>query len=173
MDLSRAQFEQFWTDGDVDNPESVNMVRAYGGTSGVLGRGVTYAHVATQLVLLSSAARAHMAPADLRFCRPDGTCDPLDRVRMPSEYVLDIMAIESSPLTPGYEVAQQNSPRCVPWTSTFYDRAPAPLQTAHDRRAISRRSLGRTPAGNEILQRTKNSARDLELAEPLRRSLDK
>jgi hypothetical protein len=38
-------------------------------------------------------------------------------------------------------------------------------------KASSRKSLGRTASGLEILQRTRNSARDFQLADPLRRSL--
>ncbi|QJR34271.1 DUF4876 domain-containing protein [Gemmatimonas groenlandica] len=172
VDLSRAQFEQFWTDGDVDNPESVNMVRVYGTTAGVFGRGLPYFSGSLQHVLLSRAARPFVTPVDVPYCGASG-CTPRTSARVPSEYILDLMALEYSPLTPGYAVSEAQYPRCVPWTSPFYDRAPAPLVSTIQRKAIARRSLGRTADGREILQRTRNSARDLELAEPLRRSLNK
>ena len=172
VDLSCAQFEQFWTDADTDNPESANMLRIHGTSGGVFGRGVPY-FSAGQYVLLSAAARAQIRSAIVPYTFSDGTSRPDEWARVPSEYILDLVAIEYSPLAPGYDVAQQTLPPCVPWTSPFYDRAPAPLQSTHERKSNARRSLGRTVDGREILQRTKNSARDLELAEPLRRSLNK
>jgi hypothetical protein len=172
VDLSHAQFEQYWSDGDVDNPESANMVRVYGTTAGVFGHGLPYFSAGVQQVLVSAAARDKIAAFTLPYCGPD-SCRPDVVARIPSEYVLDLLSTEYAPSTPGYDVARAQYPLCVPWTSTFFDRAPTPLVNTIQRKAIARRSLGRTAAGREILQRTHNSARDFELAEPLRRSLNR
>lgn len=172
VDLSAAHFEQFWTDGDVDNPFSANMLRVYGNTTGVFGRGLPYFSGGVQHVLFSAAARANITVANVPYCGVDG-CKPDSFARVPSQYILDLMATEYSPLNPGYSAARAQYPRCTPFTSPFYDRAPAPLVSTIERKSISRRSLGRTADGREILQRTKNSERDFALMDPLRRSLNK
>jgi hypothetical protein len=51
------------------------------------------------------------------------------------------------------------------------ERDPVRLLDSFVPMAISRKSLGRTNAGIELLQRTRNGARDFELASFLRRSL--
>lgn len=172
VDLSHAQFEQFWTDADVDNPESVNMQRVYGTTAGVFGRGLPYFSGGVQHVLLSRAARPLISTINSVSCGANG-CQPATYARIPSEYILDLVALEYSPLSPGYAAAQAQYPRCTPWTSSRYDRSPAPLVSTIQRKSIARRSLGYTADGREILQRTHNSERDFLLSEPLRRSLNK
>jgi len=172
VDLSRADFEQFWTDGDTDNPFAVNIERVYGTTAGVFGRGMPYFSGGLQHVLLSRLARAHITQVEYIVCAGFG-CQPTTSARIPSEYILDLVALEYSPLSPGYDVAVAQYPKCVPWTSPFYDRAPAALADTRQRKAISRRSLGRAADGREILQRTRNSARDFALLEPLKRSLNR
>lgn len=170
VDLAHAQFEQFWTDGDVDNPEAVNMQRVYGSSAGVFGRGIPYFSAGLEHVLLSRAART--ALTEFSYSQPGSTTvSTLAKLR--SEHILDLVAVEYSPLSPGYPVAQVNFPRCTPWGSSHYDRSPAPLLSGIERKSISRRSLGRTSDGREILQRTRNSERDMVLSEPLRRSLNK
>lgn len=168
VDLSRAHFEQFWTDADVDNPEAVNMVRVYGSSAGVFGRGFASFSNGLQL-LVSRAGRDQLTEVSV----PNTSGGTFTTARLPSQHILDVVALEYSPLTPGYEVAQQLFPRCVPWASSFYDRAPAPLMDSRLRKSISRRSLGRTSDGREILQRTRNSERDFFLADPLQRSLNR
>lgn len=167
VDLSRADFEEFWTDADVDNPFAMNMVRVFGGTAGVFGRG--YGFMITggsgQLVLLAREARARMTEVVVPSGQAGG--NPTTFARLPSEYVLDVLGLEPSTASVG------GISYCAPWTSAKYDRAPALLRDFLVRQAITRRSLGFAPGGNEILQRTKNSARDFMLAEPLKRSLDK
>ena len=74
-----------------------------------------------------------------------------------------------SGIWPGLSVAARDGE--APWSA--YERAPAPLVDDNFRKAIARRSLGRTSAGREILQRTRTSARDFEYVDPLRRSLDR
>lgn len=174
VDLSLAPFEQYWSEGDIDNPFAVNMQRVFGTSAGVFGRGIGYFSGGLQHVLMSAAARARMTEVTVPSCHLEDCSSNFFRLaRLPSEYILDLVALEYSPLVPGYEVAQQQYPRCVPWTSPFYDRAPAPLVSDIQRKSITRRSLGRTADGREILQRTRNSARDFGLAEPLKRSLNK
>lgn len=170
VDLSRAQFEQFWTDGDVDNPESVNMQRVYGTSAGAFGRGMPYFSASVQHVLLSREARASLT--EFSYSQP-GSSVVSTIAKLRSEFILDLVGVESSPLAPGYSVAQVNFPRCTPWSSARYDRSPAPLLSAIESKSISRRSLGRTADGREILQRTRNSERDMVLTAPLRRSLNK
>jgi hypothetical protein len=163
LDLSRADFEEFWTEADVNNPFAVDMVRVYGSTAGVFGRGRGFFLTSQQAVLVSPAARAEIREVTLPDLSPGST---FIQARVPSEYVLDILALDAPPSVGG-------DPRCAPWTSATYDRAPAELRNFLVRQAVRRRSLGRTADGREILQRTRNSARDFELAEPLRRSLNR
>ena len=168
VDLSRADFEEFWTDADVDNPFAVNMVRVYGGTAGVFGRGYGFMIFggSGQLVLLAPGARTHLTEVTVPNAPTPGS-STFTFGRLPSEYILDVLALSSTiPLTGG-------SQDCAPWTSPKFDRAPAPLRNFLVRQAVTRRSLGHAAGGNEILQRTRNSARDFMLAEPLKRSLDK
>lgn len=169
VDLSRAPFEQFWTDADIDNPESVNMTKVLGPASGVFGHGVGYFSGSLMHVLMApgAGAAATLVTVPTFSAAGAGTSDV---TRLPSQYILDILAVEYSPQSFGYE---NNGPRCVPWTAPRYDRAPAPLQHGHQRKAITRRGLGFTADGREILQRTRNSERDLYWAEPLKRSLNK
>ena len=167
LDLSRADFEQFWTDGDVDNPFAANILRVYGSTAGVFGRGFGFMVNSGQAVLLVPEARARITEVTVPGWSAAGW-GTFTAARVPSEYILDLVALDSA--IPPIEGA---AGYCAPWTSPRYDRAPAMLSNFLVRQAISRRSLGRTAAGHEILQRTRNSARDFMLAEPLRRSLDK
>lgn len=169
VDLSGAHFEQFFTDADIDNPFAVNVTRFYGQTAGVFGRGMGYFSGALQHVLLSRDARASFVEATFTTTGASGPVT-WQIGKLPSAHVLDLVALEYSPQSFGYE---NNPPRCTPWTAPAFDRAPAPLVHGHQRKAIARRGLGRTTAGHEIVQRTKNSERDFVWAEPLRRSLNK
>ena len=62
---------------------------------------------------------------------------------------------------------------CEPFASPVFERAESRLISPNVDWAVSRRSLGVTLSGAEILQRTRNSARDFEKANPLLRSLRK
>ena len=42
VDLSRADFEEFWSNADTDNPFAANAVRVYGSSAGVVGRGAGF-----------------------------------------------------------------------------------------------------------------------------------
>ena len=168
VDLSRAHFEQYWSDADIDNPDAVNMVRLVGST-GVFGRGFPYFSSSLMQVLLSPQALS----AATRVTVPNRSASgwgTIELTRVPSEYIVDLMSLE---YTPYVYTASPGSPRCNPWTSPRYDRAPAYLGHLQQRKAITRKGLGFTADGREILQRTKNSERDLQWAEPLRRSLNK
>ncbi len=169
VDLSRAPFEQFWTDSDIDNPESVNMIKVVGPASGVFGHGMPYFNGSLMHVLLAPGARAASTLVTVPTFGASGA-GTAEVTRLPSQYILDLMSVE---YTPYVYSAALGDPRCVPWTSPRYDRAPAPLVHAHQRKSITRKGLGLTVDGREILQRTRNSERDLHWAEPLRRSLNK
>ena len=166
LDLSRADFEEYWTDGDVDNPFAVNMVRVWGSTAGVFGRGFGFFVYLRQLVLLAPEARSRITEVTVPSWSAAGW-GTATVARVPSEYIVDLVALEDA-VPPS-----EGSGYCAPWTSPKYERAPAPLMNFLVRQSITRRSLGRTAEGREILQRTRNSARDFTVAEPLRRSLDK
>ena len=62
---------------------------------------------------------------------------------------------------------------CHPFLSPVFERNVAQIGDYNLRKAIRRKSLGFTATGIELLQRTHTSSRDLEYAEPLRRSLNK
>ena len=169
VDLSRAQFEQFWTDADVDNPESVNMVKVVGPASGVFGRGINYHSASRMHVLLAPGARAASTRVTVPTMSASGP-GTFEYTRLPSEYILDIFSEE---YTPFVYTAGAGDPECTPWTAARYDRAPAYLRHNQQRKAVTRKSLGFTADGREILQRTRNSERDLQWADPLKRSLNK
>ena len=142
------------------------MIKVVGPASGVFGHGIPYFSGRKQHVLLAAGARSAMTTATYITV----TGDPSEIQRLPSQFILDVVALEYSPQTFGYE---NNGPGCTPWTAPQLDRAPAPLVHLHQRKSITRKGLGSTAAGHEILQRTRNSERDFKDAEPLRRSLNK
>jgi hypothetical protein len=120
-------------------------------------------------VLLSPGARAASTQVTLPTMGASGP-GTFEYTRLPSEYILDILSQE---YTPYVFLPEDGDPRCKPWTAERYDRAPAYLRHNHQRKAVARKSLAFTADGREILQRTRNSERDLQWAEPLRRSLNK
>jgi hypothetical protein len=99
----------------------------------------------------------------------DGALFPVFRI--PREAIVDVMGERSTPEVDAGPAGWPDQVTCVPFTSSSFDNAPAPLVDFFVPKAISRKSLGRTADGREILQRTRNSARDFRLADPLRRSL--
>lgn len=169
VDLSRADFEQFWTDADVDNPFAVNMTRVFGSSAGVFGRGIDYFSGRLQHVLLAKEARTTATETSITGNSANGPTT-VPALRVPSAHILDLVALEYNPASFGYENA---SALCTPFTAPLYDRAPAPLVHGNQRKSITRRSLGWTADGREILQRTRTSSRDFGWADPLRRSLSK
>ena len=167
VDLARAHFEEVASDGDTDNPLAVNLLRFTAGT-GVLGRG--YPWNPGRLYGLARATTA--TPFDLPVVPIPGLS--FVSYGIPRAAVLDAIAIEIRP-----ELAQATSTyaagfrRCVPWIAPAFDRAPAFLGDYNRPDAIRRKTVGVTPDGRQILQRTRTSARDFEYSPPLLRSLRK
>ena len=168
VDLSRADFEQIGSPADTDNPFAAKMINLFAGP-GPFGRGYGYLFAPTAYALSLPAARGAMVPARIISTTGLQTGQPFDVYRIPQRYVIDVMGVDFSPQEFGYD----GSNRCVPFIAPVFERAPAPLVNTMLSRAIARKSLGRTADGREILQRTRTSARDLEYADPLRRSLNK
>jgi hypothetical protein len=91
--------------------------------------------------------------------------------RIPAAEILDVFSPRSVPATEIATGAYQSGWRaCEPFINARFDRDPARLADFYVPLAMSRKSLGRTVDGREILQRTRTSSRDFELASPLRRS---
>ena len=162
LDLSQADFEQIGSEADIDNPFVPNMVRVHAG-GGAFGRGYPYNGARLMWVLMDGRARTD----ERIIAYPLFSGASTDMLELPSQYRLDVLGVQYAP--------GQSSPslQCVPWTSPAYDRAPAALVDTHNPIAISRKTLGFTTDGREILQRTRTSARDFEYHQPLLRSLRK
>jgi hypothetical protein len=162
LDLSAAHFEQIGTDADINNPFVPDMIRVMA-DAGVLGRGYPTGHGIVIGLVLPAARTRLSAPEFLGGG---------DVVRVPREFILDLMSVSSTPAVDASLRAFNNYvENCEPWLLPVFERAPAPLGDATTRMAVARRSLGRSAAGHEILQRTRTSARDLVHVFPLRRSL--
>ncbi|QJR34270.1 DUF4876 domain-containing protein [Gemmatimonas groenlandica] len=172
LDLSRADFENIGSDADTDNPFAVNMVRRTS-SLGPFGRGTLYNTSNIAYVLLRAGASAVIDTVVITqtYGTPPAVGSPMKVPRVPREYVLDLASFNSDPTTPGY--ANVSGITCSPFMAASFDRAPAPLFNTSKSVAISRRSLGRTAAGKEILQRTRTSVRDFEQGPPLLRTLRK
>jgi hypothetical protein len=160
-DLSKADFEQIGTDADVNNPAAADMIRVQVGT-GFLGRGYPLqASQATGLALASARNRLVVGDwygSEIR--------------RIPADAILDVAGFEDTPEAEARLAALGAvAADCSPWLTPTFERAPAALVDYEAPTAIARRSLGFTPDGREILQRTGTSARDFVYADPLRRSL--
>jgi hypothetical protein len=161
LDLREAHFEFIGSGGDPNNPYSADMVRLRPGASLFHG-----ADISTQrlhgIALAVARTWDDLERRDVSFSGNPGTFFELGAI--PRTAILDIAAIYSTPET-------QIGPYCSPPWPPAFDRAPAELSDWRVSMAVSRRSLGRTAEGREILQRTGTSARDFETAAPLRRSL--
>lgn len=170
QDLSRAQFEQYYTDGDVDNPESVNVSRVWGSSTGIFGRGIWYYGGGMQYALMAPGARGAATVVGLSAMTFAGI-QTFEYFRLPSEYLLDLVAIDYDP--DRQFGSGSPTPSCVPFTAPQFDRGATLLGNPDLPTSITRKGLGFTAEGREILQRTKNSERDFHRAVPLRRSLNK
>lgn len=172
LDLSRAHFENIGSDADTDNPFAVNMVRRTS-SLGVFGRGTIYNTANIAYALLRAGAWEALEPATMiaTYGTPPAVGNPTNAYRIPREYLLDLAGFLADPLTPGY--GNSSGVTCSPFMATVFERAPAPLFNTRKSVAISRKSLGRAAAGNEILQRTRTSARDFVQGPPLLRTLRK
>ena len=170
VDLSRADFEEFGTDADIDNPFVPNLIRVRAGTQG-LGRGWPLEGEISYGVALPLGASPLDSTGSLTRAS-DGLSTMLYRI--PASHILDVASFAYTPEVLS-RLAQTGSVlnNCVPWLSSAFDQSAAYLVDFVDPRSITRRSLGRTNDGREILQRTQSSARDFEHAIPLRRSLQR
>ena len=169
VDLSKADFEQIGTEADINNPFVPDMIRVFAGT-GFFGRGFHYMAAPVSHVLALPAAKSAVRAEQLRLTNAGGMGGSIDVYRVPREFVLDVFGVQFKPGTSDVGGGDP-APLCTPWLAPTFDRSPAFLIETSLRKAIGRRSVGRTADGREILQRTRTSARDLELRDPLTRSL--
>jgi hypothetical protein len=167
--LSRAPFETIGTEADIDNPAAANMVRLKG-TTGALGRGENIVEGSMYGLALPVARDT----TQLRRSIVTNESKLTSVFRIPRDAILDVIGtdlpdVESMALG-AYRAGLRS---CEPWALPQFERSRAKLFSPRQPLAVRRRSLGRTAEGREILQRTGAAARDFELAQPLRRSLDK
>lgn len=143
LDLSAADFEQIGTEADIDNPFVPNMKRVNAG-AGAYGRGYPFTTYQVMWVLMDARARGVGRIIAYPSFSGGSTFDMLE---LPSQYRLDILGVQP--------VGQSNfAAPCSPWASPAFERAPAALVDNFRPIAISRKALGRTTDGREILQRT-------------------
>ena len=175
QDLSLADFEEIGTDSDTDNPYAANMLRGFKAGPGALGRGSTFPGDVSYGLARPSAVR-QLTTTTIRRVKQNGGVDiqTMEFAGVPAAAVLDVFSVFEAPAQQALlRMAHFEMVVCDPWLSPEFERRVAELYDYFVPRAMRRRSLGRTAAGAEILQRTQTSARDLELAEPLQRSLRK
>ena len=170
-DLSKASFEEFATDADIDNPFAANMIRVTA-SSGLATRGSAIGS-GNMIGIALGIARDTMGLQ--RATATNSAQDTQFSVwRIPREAILDVagfdMPTEKFMALGAY---QSGARRCEPWAPSVFERAPSLLLDIDLSRALRRRSIGTSATGVEILQRTRTGARDFEVAPPLRRSLDK
>jgi hypothetical protein len=155
-DLSRADFEQYMSDADTDNPVAANMIPTRIGGTGVFGRGYPFSNNVSMAIALPTdfvaAPRRSYA----------GQINDTMQVGIPAARVLDVFSYGTPPAH--LEAFPHLSRPCAEWISPVFDRGHYNNHMTEYRVAIRRRSLGSTPDGREILQRTRNSQRDIEQA---------
>jgi hypothetical protein len=168
-DLSLASFEMIGDDSDPNNPFAEDLLyvtrrstESHGvglPTLGVVGLARPLAVDSTQL------ARRLIANVT-------ATGEPWPAFKIPREAILDVVSITKTPeLDALFRQTLPNVVDCDPFIAPVFDRSPAAMVDTRVPIAMSRKSLGRSASGVEILQRTRNSSRDFEYAQPLRRSL--
>jgi hypothetical protein len=165
-DLRAASFESIGNDADPNNPAAMDMIPLKVG-------GLPYGPAFTSQIMIGLALPIAQDTTQMErgliASYNDGALFPVFRI--PREAIVDVMGERSTPEVDAGPSGWPDQVTCVPFTSSNFDNAPAPLVDFFIPKAISRKSLGRTADGREILQRTRNSARDFRLADPLRRSL--
>jgi hypothetical protein len=167
--LSRAPFEMIGTEADIDNPAAANMVRLKGVTGG-LGRGEAVITGSMYGLALPVARDTTQLPRSI--VTNEGALYSVNRI--PRGAILDVVGTAQPDAERMASGAYRAGLRpCDPWALPQFERSRAKLFSSQQALAVRRRSLGRTAEGREILQRTGAAARDFELAQPLRRSLDK
>jgi hypothetical protein len=166
-DLSHAQFEQVLTDADTDNPIAANMQRIIGSSTGSLGRGYTNSSTHS-FILLQASDSSQWTTATIPNLLSNSA--GLVYTGIPAVGVLDVFSYSGDPV---FRATFGLSKDCTPWIAPAFDRGVANIYLSARPEAIRRKSLGVNAAGREILQRTKNSNRDLEYGPRLKRSLNK
>jgi len=170
-DLSKASFEEFATDADIDNAFAANMVRVTA-SSGLATRGSAIGS-GNMIGIALGIARDTFGLQ--RATATNGAQNTRFSVwRIPREAILDVAGFDLPTekfMSLGAYAAGLR--KCLPWAPSVFERAPSLLFDIDLNRALRRRSIGRSASGVEILQRTRTGARDFEVAPPLRRSLDK
>jgi hypothetical protein len=174
VDLTRAHFEDVASDGDPDNVTVPNVIRTWFPNSGVLGRGSRYGHGVSYALARLPAGVVSLAQLDSASLT-QMTAGGVDLVyALPRAMVLDAFSQDSNLAqilaSSSYAAGLR---RCVPWLAPVFERAPAFIGDYAEPLATRRKTAGVTPDGREILPRTRTSARDLERAPPLLRSLRK
>jgi hypothetical protein len=158
QDLRNAHFEFIGNTADPNNPFAVDMIPLRGILSGHGFRFFTNSVTGVALGIATDTTQL-----ERQVLVTDLNVFPVFRI--PREAILDATAhlIDPTFITAGSE--------CVPFTAHAIDAAGSQISNPDRPFSIRRRSLGLTEGGAEILQRTRNSARDFELATPLLRSL--
>jgi hypothetical protein len=174
VDLSRAHFEEFASDADTDNVTVPNVIRWFDGT-GFFGRGFTYGHaVSWVLARLPQAATSLTDLASAPHINTSQGREGSLLYALPRANVLDVFSVDATiALQQATGTYASGFRRCSPWLAPEFERAVANIGNTAEPLASRRKTAGVTPDGREILQRTRTSARDLERAPPLLRSLRK
>jgi len=171
QDLSGAHFEQYMSDADTDNPSAGNMERILVSSTGFLGRGWSNSNNRS-VALLSRVPESSWTTDVMQGTNINslGNRPAFTMTGLPASAVIDVFSFASDPVY----VATFGQPRtCTPFTADELDRGTAEFHLLDRPEALRRQSLGIGVNGREILQDTRNSARDIEYGPPLRRSLNK
>jgi len=171
QDLSSAQFEQYLSDADTDNPSAANMVRLRVEGTGAFGRG--FPNSTQRSLALMRKVASNTWTTDLMQgagLNAQGNRTTFTMTGLPANAILDVFSWATDPT---FSATFGLSRSCAPWTSNALDRGVAEIHLFERAEALRRRSLGIGSNGREILQDTRNSARDIEYGAPLRRSLNR
>lgn len=167
VDLSNADFEQIGSDADINNPFVPDMIKVRA-DGGAFGRGFPLSAKRSYGIALAMAASQLVS----RQLIPRIAGTGITLYGIPASSVLDVVSTTLTPVERAKLDALGASEReCVPFIAQNFDIAVAPLNSPPLRMAMARKSLGFDAPGRERLQRTRNSARDLDYSQPLRRSL--
>lgn len=177
-DLSRAHFEQYLTTADIDNPIAANMIPLDSMGTGAFGRGYPNQNNVSWAIALPTTQSAWVRRAYSGRTTPfyGSTPRTITATGAPASSILDIFSVAATPELTARLRESRGDPQigpCSPFMTPPLERDAALLADYVTPRGVRRKSLGRTPQGREILQRTRNSARDLELGPPLKRSLNR
>jgi hypothetical protein len=159
-DLSRADFEQYMSDADTDNPAAANIIAAPRVTgTGIFGRGYTFNGNRSLAIALPTPTPQL---GNTTYLFNGNEVFTIVVLGIPRDRVLDVFSYGTTPAH--LEAFPHLSRPCAEWISPVFDRGHYNNHMTEYRVAIRRRSLSTTPDGREILQRTRNSQRDIEQA---------